>query len=118
MSVENTVTAIAENAKAASRKMACCPADKKNRALLAIADLLKSERAFIQAENAKDIEQAGEQGLSSAMIDRLTVGDATIASMAKGLKEVAELNDPVGQTTQAYVRPNGLEVSGSEFPWG
>lgn len=118
MSVEDTVTAIAKDAKAASRILARCPADKKNRALIAIADLLNSERKFIQAENAKDVAQAKAQGLSSAMIDRLTVSDGTIASMIQGLKEVAELKDPVGQAIQAYVRPNGLEVSRVRIPLG
>ena len=118
MSVEETVTAAAASAKAASRKMAHCPADKKNRALLAVADLLISEKEFIKAENAKDAEQAETKGLSKAMIDRLTVGDDTIAAMVQGLKEVAELSDPVGEVTRAYVRPNGLEVSRVRIPLG
>jgi glutamate-5-semialdehyde dehydrogenase len=118
MSVEDTIAGIAKKAKAASRKMARCPSDQKNRALLAIADLLNSEQGLIQTENAKDVAQASKQGLSNAMIDRLTVGRDAITAMVQGLKEVAELNDPVGQTTQSYMRPNGLEVSRVRIPLG
>jgi glutamate-5-semialdehyde dehydrogenase len=57
-------------------------------------------------------------GLSDAMIDRLTVSDATIKSMANGLREVARLNDPVGSITKAWKRPNGLEVSRIRIPLG
>jgi len=61
---------------------------------------------------------AKEMDLSDAMIDRLTVRDATITSMAKGLREVSQLNDPIGSTSKAWLRPNGLEVSRMRIPLG
>jgi len=61
---------------------------------------------------------AKEMGLSDAMIDRLTVTDATVKSMAKGLREVSQLNDPVGSTSRAWMRPNGLEVYKMRIPLG
>ena len=61
---------------------------------------------------------AKEMGLSDAMMDRLTVTDATVTSMAKGLREVSRLDDPVGSKSKSWLRPNGLEVSRMRIPLG
>lgn len=118
MNIESVILEMAQAAKAASIQMARCPSAKKNEVLLKIAEQLEAEAAFIQSENQKDLEHAREIGLSDAMIDRLTVKDATIQSMAAGLREVAALDDPVGAITQSYSRPNGLEVSRMRIPLG
>ena len=76
------------------------------------------DAAFIQAENEKDLVRAREQGLSAAMIDRLTVGDQTIAAMVTGLKDVVALNDPVGTMSPTWIRPNGLQVARMRIPLG
>jgi glutamate-5-semialdehyde dehydrogenase len=118
MTIESVILEMAQGAKAASVRMARCPSARKNAVLLKIADQLEAEAAFIQAENRKDLEYASGIGLSDAMIDRLTVKDAAIGSMAQGLREVAALEDPVGAITKTWSRPNGLEVSRMRIPLG
>ncbi len=118
MSVESTIKEMAVAAHAASVRMARCPTEKKDMALLAIADRLEADAAHIQSENRKDLERGREMGLSAAMIDRLTVKEATIDAMAGGLREVAALPDPVGAITKSWRRPNGLEVCRMRIPLG
>jgi glutamate-5-semialdehyde dehydrogenase len=86
--------------------------------LLDMADKIEEDASTIKKANQKDLDRAKEMGLSPAMIDRLTVSDATIKSMAKGLREVSGLHDPVGATTKAWLRPNGLEVTRMRIPLG
>ncbi|MCD4763778.1 MAG: glutamate-5-semialdehyde dehydrogenase [Desulfobacterales bacterium] len=118
MSVEATIVEMAKTARAASIEMARCPSDKKNEALIRIADNIEKEALYIQEENKKDLLRAGEMGLSNAMIDRLTVKDSTIKSMADGLREVVRIPDPVGSMSNTWLRPNGLEVSRMRIPLG
>lgn len=118
MTIESVILEMAQAAKAASVRMARCPSARKNEVLLKIADQLEAEAAVIQAENRKDLEYASGIGLSDAMIERLTVKDAAIGSMAQGLREVAALEDPVGAITKTWSRPNGLEVSRMRIPLG
>ncbi|HBJ75866.1 MAG TPA: glutamate-5-semialdehyde dehydrogenase, partial [Syntrophaceae bacterium] len=92
--------------------------DIKNAALLRMADELIRHRDLIVSENERDVRAAGEKGLSSAMIDRLTVKDATLQAMAQGLREVAALPDPVGRVTSMWRRPNGLLVGRMRIPLG
>ncbi len=118
MSVETTILEMARSAKEASIELGACSSDKKNTALLKIADLLESDAEKIKSENSRDVDSARENGLSAAMIDRLTVTDATISSMAEGLRDIAGLADPVGTTSGTWIRPNGLEVSRMRIPLG
>ena len=118
MSIESTVVGMAKAARAASLEIAKCPSDKKNEVLIAIADNIEKLASHIQEENQKDLARAKKMGLADAMIDRLTVTDATIKSMSQGLREVAQLNDPVGSTSKAWLRPNGLKVSRMRIPLG
>ncbi len=118
MSVEATIVEMAKAARAASIEMARCPSDKKNEALIRIADNIEKEAPYIQEENEKDLLRAREMGLSNAMIDRLTVKDSTIKSMADGLREVVRIPDPVGSMSNTWLRPNGLEVSRMRIPLG
>jgi glutamate-5-semialdehyde dehydrogenase len=118
MSVESTIVEMAKAARAASIEMARCPSDKKNEALIRIADNIEKEAPYIQEENEKDLLRAREMGLSNAMIDRLFVKDSTIKSMADGLREVARIPDPVGSMSNTWIRPNGLEVSRMRIPLG
>lgn len=99
-------------------EIARCASNKKDEALLKIADKIEAQATYIQEENHKDLVMAKEMGLSDAMMDRLTVTDATVTSMAKGLREVFQLNDPVGSTSKAWLRPNGLEISRMRIPLG
>ncbi len=118
MDIHNAIKKIAEDALAASRRLSHIPANAKNAALLRMADELSWHRDFIMAENKRDVTGAREKGLSAAMIDRLTVNEATIEAMAQGLREVASLPDPVGKVTSMWRRPNGLLVGRMRIPLG
>ncbi|MCP3926060.1 MAG: glutamate-5-semialdehyde dehydrogenase [Desulfobacterales bacterium] len=118
MSVESTVVKIAEAARKASIKIARCSTEKKNEALLKIAQKIENRADFLKRENEKDLIFAKEKGLTSAMIERLKITDATIKSMVTGLKNVAKLEDPVGAVTSTWKRPNNLEISKMRIPLG
>jgi len=118
MSIETTIVEMAKAARAASEKIARCDSDKKNEVLLKIADKIEEKASKIKDENKKDIEFGREKGLSDAMIDRLAIKNSTIKSMAHGLREVAQLEDPVGAIVKTWRRPNGLEVSRMRIPLG
>jgi len=118
MSVESTILEMAKEARQASTDVANCSSVKKNEALLRIADKLEQDAEDIKRENAKDLELGEKAGLSAAMIDRLTISDKTIASMAGGLREVVALEDPVGAVLKGWIRPNGLQVSKMRIPLG
>ena len=117
-SLETIIVQIAENARKASRTMAAASSNQKNKALVTIAELIKKNAPAIQAENAKDIERAQKNGLTTAMIDRLTITDTVIESMAHGLIFVAGLEDPVGSLSDSSIRPNGLEIAKMRIPLG
>ncbi|MBU0574926.1 MAG: glutamate-5-semialdehyde dehydrogenase, partial [Proteobacteria bacterium] len=90
----------------------------KNKALVAMADALVENQALIIRENERDLGKARELGLSPAMIDRLTLNEAAIGGIARGLAEVAALPDPVGKVTSMWRRPNGLVVGRMRIPLG
>jgi glutamate-5-semialdehyde dehydrogenase len=116
--METTIVNMAKAARAAATQMAKCGSNQKNTVLLDMADKIEEDASTIKKANQKDLVRAKEMGLSPAMIDRLTVSDATIKSMAKGLREVSGLHDPVGATPKAWLRPNGLEVTRMRIPLG
>ena len=118
MDIHSNVKKIAEDALAASRRLSRMSANAKNAALLRMADELAWHRDFILSENNRDVTYAREKGLSLAMIDRLTVKEATIEAMVQGLRDVAALSDPVGQVTSMWRRPNGLMVGRMRIPLG
>lgn len=118
MSVEETILSMANAAKKAARIVATCGTDKKNDALERIAQKLLHRKEAVKEENKKDLVYAQEKGLSAAMIDRLTIKDATIESMVSGLREVVRLPDPVGAVTTMWLRPNGLQVGRIRIPLG
>ena len=107
-----------DNALAASRQLAGASTAQKDEFLLAAADSLFAAKAELQAENAKDIAAAEKSGLSPAMIDRLRLTDDRIDKMAKGLRAVAALADPVGIVLDDRTRPNGLRITKVSVPIG
>lgn len=117
-SIDVTIREMAEAARKAARIIGRCAADQKNAVLLEIAAQIRQDAAYIQQENEKDLARAKAAGLSSAMIDRLSVTESTIQSMIVGLQEVARLSDPVGTLSQTWIRPNGLQVSRMRIPLG
>ncbi len=118
MTIESIIVDMAKKAREASIQMAKLEEADKNTALLKIAEKIEQEALFLQSENKKDLERAREMGLTDAMIDRLTLSDAVIKSMADGLRFVAGLNDPVGAITGTWTRPNGLQISRMRIPLG
>ncbi len=118
MSLENSIIQIAKDARAAARIMATLSTSSKNDALKGIADLLFENKGTIQAENLKDVEAGRANGLSEAMVDRLTITDKVLSGMAEGLLFVEGLDDPVGSLTDSAIRPNGLEMAKMRIPLG
>ena len=112
------MTELGRNARQAAAVLARTPTDVKNRALLAMKDALLRDVALLIRENEKDLASARDLGLSQAMIDRLTLTEATITGIAKGLAEVAALPDPVGKILSMWRRPNGLMVGRMRIPLG
>jgi len=109
---------MARDAKDASRQLRKVGRGKKDAALELMASRLIERKKSIQKENEKDLSLAREKGLNSAMIDRLTLDEKTIQSMAEGVEEVAALPDPVGEVTGMWKRPNGLMVGRVRIPLG
>jgi glutamate-5-semialdehyde dehydrogenase len=118
MSIASLIEDMASAAKDASRVLKNVERPRKDEALRLMASRLIEQRDSIKAENAKDLTIAGEKGLGSAMIDRLTLDDKTIDAMAESLREVAALPDPVGEVTGMWKRPNGLMVGRVRIPLG
>lgn len=112
-----TTAEILAGAKKTKAVLSSFSAEQKNMALLAMADALISEKEYILAENAKDVE--GAKGLvSDVMIDRLMLTDARIEGMAEGIRAVAKLPDPVGKVLDRVTRPNGLLIEKVSVPLG
>src|SRR5213080_2723586 len=109
---------LARQAKAASRELARLSTAQKNTSLSAMADALETHAQRIKEANSLDLKTAGEMGLSAAMLDRLKLDDKRIAGMAKGLREVAALPDPVGKILDERTRPNGLKLQKITTPIG
>jgi glutamate-5-semialdehyde dehydrogenase len=118
MTLTEQMTRLARQAKDASRELAKLTTAEKNACLLAMAAALEQKADAIKAVNILDMEAAANSGLSSAMLDRLKLDDKRIAGMAKGLREVAALPDPVGRIFDERVRPNGLKLQKISTPIG
>lgn len=109
---------IGRKARAASRPLAIAPTDRKNAALAAMADALERNEQAILDANAIDMANGAEAGLAPSLMDRLKLDSSRIAAMAKGVREIAELGDPVGEAIAAWDRPNGLHIERVRTPLG
>ena len=118
MTLTEQMTQLAKQAKAASRELPRLGAGDKNACLLAMADALEQNAAAVKDANALDMEVGAKMGLSAAMLDRLKLDDKRTTGMAKGLREVAALPDPVGRVLDERVRPNGLKLRKVSTPIG
>lgn len=107
-----------QQARAASRAIRNASDAQKSKALLAMADLLETNKAFLQAQNAKDLEAAEKNGLEPALVDRLRLSDQALNTMATGLRQIAAMPDPVGSIGPVTKRPNGMEVAQMRVPLG
>jgi glutamate-5-semialdehyde dehydrogenase len=118
MTIQEQMLALAQEAQQATRVMANLSATVKNDMLRRMADALEQATPALVEANEKDLERAREKGLSAAMIDRLVLNDERITAMADGLREVAELPDPVGEISDMRRRPNGIQVGRMRIPLG
>ena len=104
-------------ARAAKNEVGQLSTQRKNEALLAMADALEAEQAAILAANAQDLE-AAQGHIGDVMLDRLRLTPARVAAMAQGIRDVAKLPDPVGRVLEETVRPNGLKIQKVSVPMG
>ena len=118
MGLREEIQLMGRQARRASRELAVLPAERKNAILRAMADGLENGAGRIEEANREDLERGRERGLSAAMLDRLALDGARIRAMAQGVREVAELADPVGEVLAEWDRPNGLRITKVRVPIG
>ncbi|WP_408954901.1 glutamate-5-semialdehyde dehydrogenase [Natroniella sp. ANB-PHB2] len=118
MSIKEDVIQKAKKAKKAAKELANLSSSYKNQALLQMADALESKQDKILAANKKDMQEGRENGLSESLLDRLLLTEERIASMAQGLRKVAQFTDPIGEMIEMKQRPNGLKVGKIKVPLG
>jgi glutamate-5-semialdehyde dehydrogenase len=105
-------------ARAAAKALTQADTATKNVALTAAAAQIRQRRAELLAANRTDVEQATQAGLSSSMLDRLTLNEARIEAMAKGIEDIVALADPIGTVITSWTRPNGLRIERVRVPLG
>lgn len=105
----------AVNAKYALQKLT---ATEKNKALLHASEALLSHTEEILSANEKDIKAGKEKGMHEGLLDRLALTETRIAAMAEGLRQIAALEDPIGEIMDTFIRPNGLKISKVRVPLG
>jgi glutamate-5-semialdehyde dehydrogenase len=118
MTVQETIHEMAVRARAASAGLAKMTTDEKDAALLAVADALEGARGAICEANAADVARAKEAGIAPAMLDRLTLTPARFDAMVAGVRHVATLPDPVGETIWTRERPSGITIRKVRVPLG
>jgi glutamate-5-semialdehyde dehydrogenase len=118
MDVAAQVETKARAAKAAARALALASPRVKNEALHQMARGLDEKAAAVLDANRSDLERARTAGLSRAFVDRLTLTEGRIEEMAAGLRQIGALPDPVGETVEAWRRPNGVEIARVRVPLG
>jgi len=113
-----TILEICKKAKTASTQLAKASSETKSKALYSMADALEKNATAILKANEKDVEKAKAKGMKAALVDRLILDEHRIVSMARTLREVAELPDPVGEIVKSWTRPNGLIIGQLRVPLG
>ena len=109
---------LGKGARSAARLLAKATTREKNAALEAMAAQIEARSADILSANAKDVAQGREKGLAAAFLDRLALDEKRLAAIAQGIRAIAGLPDPVGQTMAQWTRPNGLEIARIRVPLG
>jgi len=116
--LEKKMQAMGERARQASRVLMNASDKQKSQALLRMAQGLADRRADIEAANRADVQDARDNGLDAALLDRLTLSDRSVALMAEGLSQIAAMPDPVGMMGPSTLRPNGMRVAQMRVPLG
>lgn len=118
MDIKNYMQTVGINARAASRLMAAADTNTKNQALLHIAGAILREKSVLIAANQQDLAAARANGLDDAMLDRLTLSEKSISTMAEGLQQIANLADPIGEMSNFKYRPSGIQIGQMRVPLG
>ena len=118
MDLKRQMHLLAEHSRDAARALARLDTDAKNALLREMAEGIENSAERIQTANTKDIQAGRQAGLSSAMLDRLTLTGKRISEMAMGVRQVADLPDPVGKTISEWTRPNGIRIRKVRVPLG
>lgn len=116
--MDNYMLEIGKKAKEASKILAGIDTRTKNRALMSVVDALLENSELIKEENEKDLKAAREKGISESFIDRLTLTNERIKSMANGVWEIASFSDPVGEIVKGFPHENGMKISEVRVPLG
>ena len=112
------IDTLGQQAKVAGRRIAKLSTAAKNDLLNQVAKALVAESAYIITENAKDMANAKENGISEIMQDRLLLTEDRIAGIAEGVRQVADLQDPIGQVVRGYTNLDGLKIVQKRVPMG
>ncbi|MEJ6565238.1 MAG: glutamate-5-semialdehyde dehydrogenase [Burkholderiales bacterium] len=118
MNSSHHMITLGETARKASRVIAAADTQTKDAALIAIAGELIAKQSDILAANQIDVQEAIQNGLTDALIDRLTLSSETIANMADGLIQISKLPDPIGEISNLQPRPSGIKVGKMRVPIG
>lgn len=118
MDIQSYMNGIGRDARVAARELARAETHARNLALETIAVAIERNSAQLLQANAKDVEAAKAKGLDAAMVDRLTLNEKSVASMAEGLRQIAQLPDPVGEISNMRYRPSGIQVGHMRVPLG
>ncbi|WP_047541662.1 glutamate-5-semialdehyde dehydrogenase [Methylotenera versatilis] len=118
MDIKNYMQTVGISARAASRLMAAADTNTKNQALLHIASAILREKSALITANQQDLAAARANGLDDAMLDRLTLSEKSILTMAEGLQQIANLADPIGEMSNFKYRPSGIQIGQMRVPLG
>ena len=118
MDIKAYMQGLGLQARKAAREISRADSDKKNQALLKIAEVLEINQALLISENQKDLEAGQQNGLDAASLDRLAITPKGVQAMIEGLKQVAALPDPVGEISDLNYRPSGIQVGQMRVPLG
>ncbi|WP_334190328.1 glutamate-5-semialdehyde dehydrogenase [Noviherbaspirillum sp.] len=118
MDIKQYMNDVGQRARKASRAMAKADSGAKNRALALIAAAIRRDADLLRAANQKDLAAARENGLAPALLDRLTLSDKALDTMAEGLEQIVALPDPIGEISNMKYRPTGIQVGQMRVPLG
>ena len=118
MDISQYMLTLGQQAKVAARVIARASTKQKNRALIAIATVIRQQQAMIEQANAIDITAGEEKGLDAALLDRLRLTPDRIEAMAVGVEQVAHLADPIGEISQVRYLPSGIQLGQMRVPLG
>ena len=118
MTIQEEIHGLGVKARAAAQTLRAYTTEQKNAALEAIAAALEAAKDEIGKANAEDVKAAAAEGLSPAMLDRLTLTDKRFAAMVQGVRDIIALDDPVGETIWTRTRPSGIAITKVREPFG